>query len=103
MNEPQNFKVIVLGPDSSKAQLDQFVEMMQRMYEYHATLHTDWQPRPGWQEGSSEWLSGAAGSDDYFFAMAYPVGPDGIEILEKPAVYIIVSFHYEAPLFVQHR
>ncbi len=100
----QRFKVVVLGPDSPKSQLDHFVEMMQRMYEYHATLHTDWQPRPGWQEGSAEWLSGAAGSsNDYFFAVAYPLAPDGRELLDHPAGYIIGSFHYEAPLFVQHR
>jgi ribosomal protein S18 acetylase RimI-like enzyme len=103
MNEQQNFSVIVLGPDSPKRQLDQFVEMMQRMYEYHATLHQDWEPRPGWQEGSTGWLSGAASSNDYFFAIAYPVGPDAKEMLDTPAGYIICSFHFEAPLFVQHR
>ncbi|MDB5081828.1 MAG: hypothetical protein JWP00_3752 [Chloroflexi bacterium] len=103
MSEQTNFRVVVLGPDTPKYQLDQFVEMMQRMYEYHATLHTDWEPRPGWQEGSSDWISGAAGSDDYFFAIAYPTGSASQEIADRPAGYIIGSFHYEAPLFVHHR
>lgn len=104
MNEGQpRFKVEVLGPHSPKSQLDHFVGMMQRMYEYHATLHADWQPRPGWEKGSREWLSGGAGSDDYLFALAYPVDTDGRELLDRPAGYIIGSFHYEAPLFVQHR
>lgn len=77
--------------------------MMQRMYDFHTTLHPDWQTRPGWQAGSAGWIKRAAGGDEYFFALAYPVGPDGGETLEPPAGYIIASFHYEAPLFVQHR
>lgn len=99
MSEQNTFKVVKLSGEPNPTQVQQFVAMMQRMYDFHATLHTDWKTRPNWQEGSLNWIKRAGNNDDFFFAMAYPT--TGLET--EPAGYIIASFHYEAPLFIQNR
>jgi len=98
------FEIVRLDGETPPAQVAQFVGMMQRMYEFHATLHADWQPKPNWQQGSQNWIKHAGSNEDYFFAMAYPLNPTGhIDQEAAPAGYIIAHFHYEAPLFVQNR
>ena len=99
----QNFKTIRLIGTPTPAQVEQFVGMMQRMYDFHATLHPDWQTRPGWSDGSAGWVKRAADGDDYLFAMVYPTDAAGDPQTDTPAGYVIASFHYEAPLFVQNR
>ena len=42
-------------------------------------------------------------SDDYFFAVAYPLAADGRGIAGPPGRIHYRLVHYEAPLFVQHR
>jgi ribosomal protein S18 acetylase RimI-like enzyme len=99
MQESQlNFKIVRLGKDTSPTHLQQFVAMMQRMYEFHATLHSDWQPREGWQEGSAGWIKRAGDNEDWFFAIVLTADEQA-----SPAGYVTASFHYEAPLFVQNR
>ncbi len=98
------FEIVRLGSDTTSVQVAQFVGMMQRMYEFHATLHTDWQPKPNWQQGSQDWIKHAGSNEDYFFAVAYPLNAAGdVDPETAPAGYIIAHFHYEAPLFVQNR
>ncbi|HEX2914078.1 MAG TPA: GNAT family N-acetyltransferase [Chloroflexia bacterium] len=97
------FKIVQIVDGTNKAQVEQFVTLMQHMYDYHATLHDDWKTRPGWQSNSQGWINRAAGGDEFFFALAYPVDENGEEMLERPAGYITGTFHYEAPLFLQHR
>src|SRR5437868_4444343 len=99
----RNFKVVRITDSKNKAQAEQFVAMMTRMYDFHATLHPDWQTKPDWQRGSESWIRRASGGDDFVFAMAYPLDENGQETLEPPAGYVIGSFHYEAPLFIQNR
>ena len=99
----RKFKVVRITDAKNKTQAEQFVAMMTRMYDFHATLHPDWQTKPDWQRGSANWIRRAAGGDEYLFAMAYPLDENGQETLEPPAGYIIGSFHYEAPLFIQNR
>ena len=99
----ENFKAVRLVGTPTLAQVAQFVAMMQRMYDFHATLHPDWQTRPGWSDGSAGWVKRAADGDDYLFAIVYPVGADDVPEMATPAGYVIASFHYEAPLFVQNR
>ena len=96
-------KVVRLETAPSTTQVQQFVLMMSRMYDFHASLHADWQTKAGWEKGSVNWIKRAAGGDDFFFAMAYALDEAGNETLEPATGYIIASFHYEAPLFVQHR
>lgn len=97
------FKIVKLEKGAKPAQIKQFVAMMQRMYDYHATLHDDWKTQPDWQQGSAAWIRRAAGGEEFFFGLAYPLDATGQELLEVPAGYVIGSFHYEAPLFVQHK
>jgi ribosomal protein S18 acetylase RimI-like enzyme len=99
----RNFKIVALKEGGNSAQVKQFVEMMSRMYDFHATLHDDWKTKSNWQSGSAGWIKRAAGGDEFYFAMAYPLDGDGNDTLEPPAGYVIGSFHYEAPLFVQNR
>ena len=101
--EQKAFKVVRLVGTPSTAQVKQFVGMMQRMYDFHATLHPDWKTTADWQSGSAGWVKRASDNNEYFFAMLYPTRPDGEEILGFPAGYVIASFHYEAPLFIQNR
>ncbi len=98
-----NFKVVRITDSKNKSQVEQFVAMMSRMYDFHATLHPDWQARPGWEKGSEGWIKRAASGDEFYFAMAYRLDENGQETLEPPAGYVIGSFHYEAPLFIQNR
>ncbi len=102
-SDKRKFKVVRLDKSPKAAQINEFVGMMTRMYDFHATLHPDWQTRPGWQEGSTGWVKRAGGGDDFLFAMAYPLDEAGQDTLESAAGYLIASFHYEAPLFLQHR
>jgi ribosomal protein S18 acetylase RimI-like enzyme len=98
-----NFKVVPITDGRNQAQIEQYVAMMTRMYDFHATLHSDWQTSPGWQESSIGWISRTAGSEEYYFALAYPLDDKGNPDLETPAGYVMASFHYEAPFFIQSR
>ncbi len=106
MTEPISFKFEVLGEKPADHQVEQLVAMMQRMYEFHATLHADWQTKPNWQQGSAGWISRATGGGEFFFALAYAISSSpncAGSFNQQPAGYVIASFHYEAPLFIQHR
>jgi ribosomal protein S18 acetylase RimI-like enzyme len=84
-----------LEPDEAGYLADQLVELMSRMYDFHASLHPDWRTRSNWQRGSKQWLTRV--SEDWFRALIFPEGD------EKACGYVLASFHYEAPLFVQNR
>lgn len=99
----EQFEIVQLNGNVTEQQVQQFVEMMQRMYDFHATLHDDWKSRNGWEKGSGGWIKRAATNDEAFFAIAYPLGEDNKPQLDKPAGYVIGSFHQEAPLFIQNR
>lgn len=99
----QKFEVVQLKANVTEQQMQQFVGMMQKMYDFHATLHQDWQSRSGWQKGSSGWIKRASTNDEAFFAIAYPLNADSKPQLDKPAGYVTGSFHQEAPLFIQNR
>ncbi len=94
------FRVVRITDGQNKAQVEEFVAMMGRMYDYHAGLHPDWQQKTGWQNGSAGWIKSGAGGNDWFFALAYP---EPEQALQAAAGYIIAGFHYEAPLFVRNR
>ena len=105
MAEPMTFEIEPLGEKPARLQVEHLVAMMQRMYDYHATLHSDWQTKPNWQQGSAGWIRRAAGGSEFFFALVYASSsnPGSAGSLRQPAGYVIASFHYEAPLFIQHR
>ncbi len=94
------YQLARLSGSENKELVGQFVNMMANMYEFHASLHPDWKPKPGWEKGSANWIEKGAGGKDWFFALAFPVST-----VEKalPSGYIIASFHYEAPLFIRNR
>ena len=97
-------RIVRLGTDTTPQQIQQFVDMMQRMYDFHATLHDDWKTRSDWKKGSERWINSAGNKDDYFFAIAYlNTGEDFQVDKVQPIGYVIASFHYEAPLFLQNR
>lgn len=98
MSNQENFRVVRIKDGRNKAQIEQFVTMMSRMYEYHASLHPDWQQKAGWQKNSAGWIRSA--SDEWFFAMAYP---EPEQVLQAPLGYVIAGFHYEAPIFLRSR
>jgi ribosomal protein S18 acetylase RimI-like enzyme len=93
----EQFRVVPLTEKHNAAQVEQFVAMMSRMYDYHASLHPDWQQKADWQKGSAGWIQSAAGGNEWFFALVYP------EPSQVAVGYIIAGFHYEAPLFIQNR
>lgn len=95
-----NFRVVRITDGRNKEQVEQFVAMMGRMYDYHAGLHSDWQQKEGWQKNSVTWISNSSGGNDWYFALVYP---EPEQVLQPPVGYIIAGFHYEAPLFVQNR
>lgn len=100
MEQAQKFRVVRIIDGRNKEQVEQFVGMMSKMYDYHAGLHPDWQQKQGWQKGSGNWIRNAAGGNEWFFGLVYPEPEQALQ----PAVgYIIAGFHYEAPLFVQNR
>jgi len=93
----ENFRIVLLNNGQDSAKIEQLVGLMTRMYDYHTTPHPDWRTHSGWQQGSQQWLSRSAGSEDWFVALVYP--PDS----EIAGGYLLASFHYEAPLFIQNR
>lgn len=93
----ENFRIVLLNNGQDSAKIEQLVGLMTRMYDYHTTLHPDWRTRQGWQQGSQQWLSRSAGSEDWFVALVYPTDS------EVACGYLLASFHYEAPLFIQNR
>ncbi len=96
-----NFQLLEPASDQTKINIDQVVEqlvaLMTKMYDYHATLHPDWRTNPGWQEGSTRWLTNAANSDDWYVALLMA------DKVENACGYALANFHYEAPLFLQNR
>ncbi|MEI6047010.1 MAG: N-acetyltransferase [Chloroflexota bacterium] len=100
MKQEVNFQVVRLTDHHQPAQIEQFIAMMGRMYDYHANLHPDWQPKTDWQKGTTNWIQNAAGGNEWFFALLYSSLD---EALQKAAGYILAGFHYEAPLFIQNR
>ncbi len=103
MSETGNFQVVRLTGKPDPAQVAQFVDMMQRMYDFHATLHPDWQTKENWNQGSAGWIQRASDGDEYYFAIAYSLDSAGENLPDRAAGYVIASFHHEAPLFIQHR
>jgi ribosomal protein S18 acetylase RimI-like enzyme len=93
-----DIEVVRISDGRNKAQIEQFVALMSRMYHFHATLHPDWQPRSGWEKGSMGWIKNACAGNEWFFGLAYQA-----PALQGAIGYVLAGFHYEAPVFINHR
>ncbi len=100
MENATKFRIIRIEDGRNQAQIDEFVAMMSRMYDYHASLHPDWETKPGWQKGSANWIKSGSAGGEWYFALIYP---EPEQALQAAVGYIIAGFHYEAPLFIHHR
>jgi ribosomal protein S18 acetylase RimI-like enzyme len=99
--QDNQFRLINLDQNTEPLEIDglieQLVALMTRMYDYHASLHSDWQTHEGWQQGSTQWLKRSLASEEWLRVLLFP--HDG----NTACGYILASFHYEAPLFIQNR
>jgi ribosomal protein S18 acetylase RimI-like enzyme len=95
-----DIRVVRITEGRNRAQIEQFVALMSKMYNFHATLHPDWQPKAGWEKGSMGWIKSTCAGNDWFFGLAYP---EPEQALQGAIGYVLAGFHYEAPVFVNNR